>query len=382
MIHTLTPPIHLPIPAALPQVAAGAEGFADLFATEAALPSPEGGAVATIPTAPPIILPQLEGAAVDPRLPKADTPAPEMDLQSAADPDAVPPDGVQPDGVQPDGVQPDGVQPDTPPALPTPAQQIVWSRAEWPLADMPSPSPADTTLAADDARTERLVPDAGPTVAFGPGAIPVTLPPAPPAQTITPPAPDAAKPESPPATAAAGAIPATDLQISPSEPPGPGVVVPDTPPPDAAPAAAPPAAPSVPVPQTPAPQTDLPAPDRPTAPAPAPTPDPVAHTTLERLADLAPDDDLGPLQVTVERDGEQIRIVLTAERAETLDLMRRHADQLLADLAREGLGNATFAFAQAETGGEADAEGDAPAPDATHIDITTHRTTSGLDLRL
>jgi flagellar basal-body rod modification protein FlgD len=70
---------------------------------------------------------------------------------------------------------------------------------------------------------------------------------------------------------------------------------------------------------------------------------------------LSPDE-LGRLHLHVMSEGDHLRIALTAERPETLDLLRRHADQLLADLRQAGFGGATLSFGQG-TGGD----GRAPA---------------------
>ncbi len=162
-----------------------------------------------------------------------------------------------------------------------------------------------------------------------------------------------------------------DAALPDVEMPLPDPCAPDMPPPDAA-------LPDIPAPaSSPTPAKTTPAADTPPLAAPEPPADPVAHKVLERLSGLTAQDDLGPLQVVVEREGDQIRIVLMAERADTLDLMRRHADQLLADLSREGLANATCTFIHPPRAEEA-----APSPDATHIDITAYRSASGLDLRL
>ena len=50
---------------------------------------------------------------------------------------------------------------------------------------------------------------------------------------------------------------------------------------------------------------------------------------------------------------------MTVERPDTLDLLRRHADQLLSDLRQAGFGNATLSFGQ----GRADDGRPTPAPE-------------------
>lgn len=54
--------------------------------------------------------------------------------------------------------------------------------------------------------------------------------------------------------------------------------------------------------------------------------------------------ELGPMQLSISGEGDGLRIAITAERPDTLDLLRRHADQLLADLRQGGLAGATVSF--------------------------------------
>jgi flagellar hook-length control protein FliK len=68
---------------------------------------------------------------------------------------------------------------------------------------------------------------------------------------------------------------------------------------------------------------------------------------------LSPDE-LGRLQMQVVTDGDTLRIAMLVERPETLDLLRRHAEQLLSDLRQAGFGSATLSFGQ---GGGAAMEG-------------------------
>ncbi|MFN3971524.1 MAG: flagellar hook-length control protein FliK [Gemmobacter sp.] len=58
---------------------------------------------------------------------------------------------------------------------------------------------------------------------------------------------------------------------------------------------------------------------------------------------LAPEE-LGRLTIAVTGEGDGLRIAITADRPETLDLLRRHADQLLADLRQGGMGGALLSF--------------------------------------
>ena len=64
---------------------------------------------------------------------------------------------------------------------------------------------------------------------------------------------------------------------------------------------------------------------------------------------LSPDE-LGRLHLQVTTEGDTLRIALTVERPDTLDLLRRHADQLLGDLRQAGFGGATLSFGQGSAG--------------------------------
>ncbi|MDH2326550.1 flagellar hook-length control protein FliK [Cereibacter sp. SYSU M97828] len=92
-------------------------------------------------------------------------------------------------------------------------------------------------------------------------------------------------------------------------------------------------------------------------------------------------DGLGDIQVMFEREGDATRITLVAERAETVDLMRRHADQLQNELAREGLADADLSFAERQQNRQTTSEetsGEAPLAIALPPSVPA----SGLDLRL
>lgn len=56
--------------------------------------------------------------------------------------------------------------------------------------------------------------------------------------------------------------------------------------------------------------------------------------------------ELGHLRFEIRHNGDQVTVVMTAERADTLDLMRRHSDQLLTDLRQSGFSDASLSFGQ------------------------------------
>ena len=107
---------------------------------------------------------------------------------------------------------------------------------------------------------------------------------------------------------------------------------------------------------------------------------------------LAPEE-LGRLTISIRQEGDFVRVSMLAERPETLDLLRRHAGDLLADLRQSGFSGASFSFGPggqdrppqgADTSLDA---GDAAAPQSAPHDFkqpTPSRapTGAGLDLRL
>lgn len=87
---------------------------------------------------------------------------------------------------------------------------------------------------------------------------------------------------------------------------------------------------------------------------------------------LSPDE-LGRLHMHISTEGDSLRIAMTVERPDTLDLLRRHSEQLLADLRQAGFGGATLSFGQGSTGegrmaGSAPAEPPPPPADPVQAD--------------
>lgn len=60
---------------------------------------------------------------------------------------------------------------------------------------------------------------------------------------------------------------------------------------------------------------------------------------------LAPEE-LGRLTISLRQEGDFVRVSMITERPETLDLLRRHAGDLLADLRQSGFSGASFSFGQ------------------------------------
>lgn len=70
--------------------------------------------------------------------------------------------------------------------------------------------------------------------------------------------------------------------------------------------------------------------------------------------------ELGHLRFKIHHNGEQVNIVLTVERPDTLDLIRRHGDQLLTDLRQMGISDATLSFGQWGQGDSSENRQDPP----------------------
>lgn len=101
--------------------------------------------------------------------------------------------------------------------------------------------------------------------------------------------------------------------------------------------------------------------------------------------------ELGAVRLSVHQAETGIIVSLTAERPETLDLMRRHIDQLGQEFKAMGYADIAFSFAGSDAGTDGDPDGSsAPASDAlddppdvpaTQIHLASD-TTGGVDIRL
>ena len=101
-------------------------------------------------------------------------------------------------------------------------------------------------------------------------------------------------------------------------------------------------------------------------------------------------EELGRVRMSLSTTENGVLLMINADRADTLDLMRRHIDQLAQEFRRMGYQDVAFDFGQSRSGGERDtrsggtgiagagfdAVGEMPAEPPTPM------TTSGLDLRL
>ena len=106
--------------------------------------------------------------------------------------------------------------------------------------------------------------------------------------------------------------------------------------------------------------------------------------------------ELGALRFEIQQSGDTVQIVLSAERPETQDLLRRHGDQLLQDFKNAGFAGASLSFGHWGSGAkneqpapidDAPLDGAMPAVAATAADvfaapIASHDPSRRLNLRL
>jgi hypothetical protein len=105
--------------------------------------------------------------------------------------------------------------------------------------------------------------------------------------------------------------------------------------------------------------------------------------------------ELGQMRIAMDQQAQDMIVTLSAERSETLDLMRRHVDVLAQEFRDLGLGNCAFRFAQDGERRHGHAAPDTTASSAQIADRTDADagpvaiagrmpapTTGGLDLRL
>ena len=73
---------------------------------------------------------------------------------------------------------------------------------------------------------------------------------------------------------------------------------------------------------------------------------PPATAGTDRVEVILSPEELGRVQMEFRAEGNAMRVFLTAERPETLDLLRRHADQLASELRQAGYSGASLSFGQ------------------------------------
>jgi flagellar hook-length control protein FliK len=107
---------------------------------------------------------------------------------------------------------------------------------------------------------------------------------------------------------------------------------------------------------------------------------------------LAPEE-LGRLTISIRHEGESVRVTMIAERPETLDLLRRHAGDLVADLRQAGFSGTSLSFGHSGQGQSArfaenpqadkDPTPSQPPPSETKLPAPSRSSKgSGMDLRL
>lgn len=281
--------------------------------------------------------------------------------------------------------------PDVPPMQPLPIVQS----AKPALFDGPAQAAGQARPKQADSPTGPAPASIGPAQSFAMPAAALALTPSPPALAPDQPLPESAQADhgSPRQT---GAPPAPETAAPMRLQPASSAVLPDgvaAETPDAAPPAAPdPVAPFDPVAQ--------PRPDTRTAEVRPPVSQmPLPPTVVPVLVETAlsqPDapitvtltpEDLGALKFEMQSRGDTIHVTLTVERPETLDMLRRHIDQLTAEFRQAGFAGASFSFSGGAWGGGQErgaGGGYAPRADKEDEPPPRHRKHNGggLDLRL
>lgn len=104
----------------------------------------------------------------------------------------------------------------------------------------------------------------------------------------------------------------------------------------------------------------------------------VITSTQQRAIELKlHPEELGRVSITLSQDGGGLNVALTAERTETLDLMRRHIDDLGEELRRLGYSSVGFSFDGGGRGGADQWEGPAPVPRGDDASGTTAQAAIG-----
>lgn len=119
----------------------------------------------------------------------------------------------------------------------------------------------------------------------------------------------------------------------------------------------------------------------------------VANQTGADSVEIALDpEELGRVQMNLKTRGDVLTLTIIAERPETVDLMRRHIDQLSSEFRQMGYVDVTFSFGGSHTGAHGDPhQGSGEAGPSSETAETDHPDTpedrpriaaSGLDMRL
>jgi hypothetical protein len=118
---------------------------------------------------------------------------------------------------------------------------------------------------------------------------------------------------------------------------------------------------------------------------------PAPKLHVDRVEVILSPDELGRVQLNFRVEGDGMRVFVTAERPETLDLLRRHSDQLSLELRQAGYSGASLSFGQwGQQQGDtrqaarlpAFAQGESRILTATPALVLSHVSGQGLDLRI
>lgn len=108
----------------------------------------------------------------------------------------------------------------------------------------------------------------------------------------------------------------------------------------------------------------------------------------DRIELVLSPEELGRVRFELRAEGDNLQVTLTAERPETMELLRRHLPELLTELRQAGYGAATLNFGQSGNPGggaafEAPDDGDAPPPsESLPVSRPAPVQAGGLNLRL
>lgn len=108
----------------------------------------------------------------------------------------------------------------------------------------------------------------------------------------------------------------------------------------------------------------------------------------DRIELVLSPEELGRVRFELRAEGDSLQVTLTAERPETMELLRRHLPELLTELRQAGYGTATLNFGQSGNSGsgaafEAPDDGDVPPPsEPLPVSRPAPVQTGGLNLRL
>jgi Flagellar hook-length control protein FliK. len=95
-------------------------------------------------------------------------------------------------------------------------------------------------------------------------------------------------------------------------------------------------------------------------------------------------DELGRVKMTVAHDGGHVRVLVQADRTDTLDMMRRNSGELGVEMRQAGFSGASLSFGgrEGQPPPRARAALEAESTDVQPPTAATSRSATGLDLRI